>query len=258
MILVISPAKTLDFETQPPIDTHSEPVHLKQSRALVKELKPLAPKDLSQLMGISDQLASLNASRYQEWKTPFTPKNAKQAVYAFKGDVYTGLEAESLKKRDMNFAQKHLRILSGLYGLLKPLDLIQPYRLEMGTKFKNSKGKDLYEFWGSKITDALNTDLKDSKSEVLVNLASNEYFKSVQKKSLAADVITPVFKDYKNGQYKVISFFAKKARGLMAAYIIQNRITDVEQIKDFDVAGYRFSAEDSKPKEWVFLRDEAQ
>ena len=254
--MVISPAKTLDFETASPVDTFTQPEHLKHSKALIKELKDLTPADLSQLMGISDQLAGLNVARFQEWKTPFTEKNAKQAIYAFKGDVYTGLDAESLSKREMNFAQKHLRILSGLYGLLKPYDLIQPYRLEMGTKFTNARGKDLYEFWGSEITESLNSEFKALKSDVLVNLASNEYFKSVKKKELAGEIITPVFKDYKNGQYKIISFFAKKARGMMSAYVIKNKITAVEDIKSFDFGGYSFSAKDSKEREWVFTRKE--
>lgn len=255
MLMLVSPAKTLDYETELPIDDYSEPELLNQAAELIKELKELTPADVADLMGLSDKLAHLNVTRFQHWKRPFKPSNARPAIYAFKGDVYTGLDAYSLKKSDMNFAQKHLRILSGLYGLLKPLDLMQPYRLEMGTKFENAKGKNLYEFWGNQITDLINEHL--GKSNTIVNLASNEYFKAVKKKELNAEIITPNFKDEKNGQYKVISFYAKKARGMMAAYIIKNRIKDVEDIKKFDVAGYRFSEEHSKGNEWVFIRDEA-
>ncbi|EAT13300.1 peroxide stress protein YaaA [Bermanella marisrubri] len=255
MLMLVSPAKTLDYETELPIDDYSEPELLDEAGQLIKELKELTPSEVADLMGLSDKLAHLNVTRFQHWKRPFKPSNARPAIYAFKGDVYTGLDAYSFKKSDMNFAQKHLRILSGLYGLLKPLDLMQPYRLEMGTKFENAKGKNLYEFWGSQITDLINAHL--GKSKTIVNLASNEYFKSVKKKDLNAEIITPNFKDEKNGQYKVISFYAKKARGMMAAYIIKNRIKDVEDIKNFDVAGYRFSETHSKGNEWVFIRDEA-
>jgi len=206
-------------------------------------------------MSISDKLGQLNAERFQTWHTPFTPDNARQAVLAFKGDVYTGLDAESFSSGDFSFAQKHLRILSGLYGLLKPLDLMQPYRLEMGTRFENTRGKDLYAFWGSKITEALN-QLLASDDKVLVNLASNEYFKSVQKKHLDARLVTPQFKDWKNGQYKMISFYAKKARGLMCRYAIQNRITQADDLKGFNLDGYYFSEDQSDNNNWVFLRDE--
>lgn len=258
MLLVVSPAKTLDYESELPLseDQFTQPELLKDSQVLVNQLKEYSPSEIGSLMKLSDKLAVLNATRFVEWKKPFTPKNARPAVYAFKGDVYTGLDAYQLTKQDMKFAQKHLRILSGLYGLLKPLDLMQAYRLEMGTKLENERGKDLYAFWGNKITDQLNLDLK-AKGDVLINLASNEYFKSVQKKALNAEIITPVFKDEKNGQYKVISFFAKKARGMMAAYIIQNRITKAEDIKSFDVAGYQFNPDMSKGNEWVFSRAEA-
>ena len=255
MLMVVSPAKTLDYETELPIQEFSQPELLDDAQELIDQLKKLTPADVASLMKLSDKLADLNVNRFAHWKQPFTQDNARPAVYAFKGDVYTGLDAYSLKKSDMNFAQKHLRMLSGLYGLLKPLDLMQPYRLEMGTKFTNKRGANLYDFWGNIITDKLNEEMK--KGEVLLNLASNEYFKSVKKKDLNADIITPVFKDEKNGQYKVISFFAKKARGYMAAYVIKNRIKNVEDIKNFDVEGYRYSEEMSKPKEWVFIRDEA-
>jgi hypothetical protein len=210
--------------------------------------------DIASLMKLSDKLAGLNAARYESWQTPFNVENAKQAVLAFKGDVYTGLDADSLDDAGFEFAQKHLRILSGLYGVLKPLDLIQPYRLEMGTKLDNSGGKDLYAFWGSKLRDSLQQDeaLHDG---VLINLASNEYFKAVEAKKLKARTITPVFKDWKNGQYKMISFYAKKARGLMSRYIIDNKLTEPDAIKLFDYEGYRFSEDMSKSDEWVFIRD---
>jgi len=261
MIVVISPAKTLDFDTPAHVELHSEPDHLTQSRKLIKVLKQMAPQDIAALMGISDKLAELNAQRYQDWKTPFTTKNAKQAILAFQGDVYLGLDAGSMGKREFNFAQKQLRILSGLYGVLRPMDLIQPYRLEMGTKLPTPKASNLYEFWGERITQTLNADLERSKSDALINLASNEYFNSVNLESLNAEVITPVFKDYKNGQYKIISFYAKKARGMMAAYAIRNRITKPEQLKDFDTAGYHYSESESnklknKSKNWVFIRKE--
>ncbi|WP_086481109.1 peroxide stress protein YaaA [Oceanospirillum sanctuarii] len=255
MKLVISPAKTLDFESAPVTQTYSDPSFLENSQLLVDELKELSQADVATLMKLSDKLAALNVARFGSWETPFTPDNAKQAILAFKGDVYTGLDAESFSEEDFSFAQNHLRILSGLYGLLKPLDLIQPYRLEMGTKFTNSRGKNLYEFWDMQLTDALNNEFAEEKEPVLINLASNEYFKAVKTKNLQAEIITPVFKDWKNGQYKMISFYAKKARGLMAAYIIQNQLSDPEQLKNFDTEGYYFNEEQSKGNEWVFLRD---
>ena len=256
MLLLISPAKKLDADTPSQIKKTSQPVFLDDARLLINDLLQLAPQEVSALMGISDSLGVLNYDRYQQWQTPFTADNAKQALFMFKGDVYVGLDAESLSSDDLVFAQKHLRILSGLYGLLKPLDLMQAYRLEMGAKFPNARGSNLYKFWGDKITDALNTQLKQSNSQVLVNLASNEYFKSVNTKTLNADVITPVFKDQKNGQYKIISFYAKKARGLMAAFIIKEKITEVEQLKNFTSGGYIYSAELSAGANWVFTRDE--
>ncbi|UTW11902.1 peroxide stress protein YaaA [Marinobacterium rhizophilum] len=256
MLTVISPAKTLDFDTPPTIDRHSQPAYLDQSQLLIDELRTLAVQDVAELMKLSDKLASLNVARYASWDRPFNADNAKQALLAFKGDVYTGLDAQSLSAEDLDFAQSRLRILSGLYGLLKPLDLMQPYRLEMGTKLGNSRGKDLYQFWGPRLTDALNQELAQS-SPVLVNLASNEYFRSVQPKALDARLITPVFKDWKNGQYKIISFYAKKARGLMARYIIQNRIQDPEQLRAFDIDGYRFAPSMSQGDTWVFIRDHA-
>ena len=256
MLMVISPAKTLDFETAAKTKVSTTPDFLDQSQQLIDQLQVLSPADISGLMGISDKLGTLNFDRFSQWHTPFDAANAKQALLAFKGDVYTGLDAESFNSKDFSFAQKHLRILSGLYGLLRPLDLIQPYRLEMGTKFANKGGANLYQFWGGLITDAMNAQLKKTKSDVLVNLASNEYFKSLQSKELSADIITPVFKDFKNGKYKIISFYAKKARGLMSAYVIKNKITEVEDIKAFDTDGYRYNAAMSTAREWVFLRDE--
>ena len=254
MLIVISPAKTLDFETAPITKVHTQPEFLKESRQLVSQLKELTPAEVSSLMKISDKLGVLNFLRFNEWKTPFTLNNSKQALLAFKGDVYTGINADSFNSRDLKFAQKHLRILSGLYGVLKPLDLIQAYRLEMGSKFKNRKGKDLYEFWESKLTDQINQDLKASKSKYLINLASNEYFKSLQADAINAEIIVPVFKDYKNGKYKIISFYAKKARGLMSAYIIKNRLKNPEDIKVFDVDGYKFCKSASNSTNWVFQR----
>jgi hypothetical protein len=254
MLMVISPAKTLDFETAAVTSTFTQPRYLDDSAKLIERLRKMSTADIASLMKLSDKLAGLNAARYESWQTPFNVENAKQAVLAFKGDVYTGLDADSLDAAGFEFAQKHLRILSGLYGVLKPLDLIQPYRLEMGTKLDNSGGKDLYAFWGSKLRDSLQQDeaLHDG---VLINLASNEYFKAVEAKKLKARIITPVFKDWKNGQYKMISFYAKKARGLMSRYIIDNKLTEPDAIKLFDYEGYRFSEDMSKSDEWVFIRD---
>lgn len=255
MLMVISPAKTLDYDTAPATKTATQPDFLDDSAELINELRALAPQDISTLMSISDQLGTLNFDRFQQWSQPFTADNAKQAVLAFKGDVYTGLQAESFTAQEFKFAQKHLRILSGLYGVLRPLDLMQAYRLEMGTKFQNGRGKNLYEFWGDKVTDALNAQLKKLKTDTLVNLASNEYFKVVNKKILNAEIITPAFKDLKNGEYKIISFYAKKARGLMSAWAIQNGVTQAEGLKDFHVHGYQYNAELSKGNTWVFTRD---
>lgn len=257
MLMVISPAKTLDFETLPTTSEHTTPDFLDDSEELIEQLREMSPHDVSALMKISDKLGNLNFDRYLSWDKKFTLDNAKQALLAFKGDVYTGLDAESLSGDDLIWAQDHLRILSGLYGLLRPLDLIQAYRLEMGTKLVNGCGKDLYQFWGSKITDALNQQQADESLPVLVNLASNEYFKSVQSKQLNAEIITPVFKDWKGDKYKIISFYAKKARGLMVAYIIRNRLNDVEQIKNFDSEGYVYNPAMSSAKEWVFTREAA-
>ncbi|PCI18391.1 MAG: peroxide stress protein YaaA [Piscirickettsiaceae bacterium] len=257
MLLLISPAKTLDFESPAITEQYSQPEFLDDSAELIDQLKTLSPNDVSSLMSISEKLGVLNSNRFIAWRTPFTPDNSKQALLAFKGDVYEGMAANTLSEDDLNWANNHLRILSGLYGLLKPLDLIQPYRLEMGARFNNQRGKNLYEFWGDKITDKINQELLNQKSPVLINLASNEYFKSVKVKNLTAAVITPVFKDWKNDKYKIISFYAKKARGMMSAYIIKNRIESPSDIKQFDTVGYTYSAEQSSENEWVFLRKEA-
>lgn len=257
MQIVISPAKTLDFDTPHKIKTATQPDFIKESKALIGQLKKLSAQDVSSLMGISDKLGALNASRFQQWKPPFTADNARQAALAFKGDVYVGLDAGSLTEKQLLWAQDHLLILSGLYGLLRPLDLIQPYRLEMGTAFENKAGKNLYEFWDKKLTNAVNARLASDKKPVLVNLASNEYFKALDSKKINGEIITPVFKDQKNGQYKIISFYAKKARGLMVRYIIDKKITNPQKLKQFDYEGYYFNAAMSDHKQWVFLRDHA-
>ncbi|AKO52109.1 hypothetical protein ABA45_06465 [Marinobacter psychrophilus] len=255
MLMVISPAKTLDYKSPLATEHHTQPNFLEPARELIDQLKELEPHQVSNLMSISDKLGQLNAERFSDWSTPFTPSNARQAILAFKGDVYTGLDAESFSDSEFQFAQKHLRMLSGLYGVLKPLDLMQPYRLEMGTKFENQHGKDLYAFWGDTITQEVNRLLNDDDG-VLVNLASNEYFKAVHKKDLEGRLITPNFKDQKNGQYKIISFYAKKARGLMCRYAIKNGITKADDLKKFDLDGYYFSPEQSDANNWIFLREE--
>ncbi|MBF7071992.1 peroxide stress protein YaaA [Glaciecola sp. MH2013] len=258
MLMVVSPAKNLDFESSVPVSDFTQPAMLNDAKELVETCKTLAPSDLASLMKISDKLSILNAERFSSFETPFTTKNARQALFAFNGDVYTGIDAQSLSEDDLAFAQKHLRILSGLYGLLRPLDLMQAYRLEMGTKLENTRGKSLYEFWGTSITDALNQSLDNEGSDkkVLVNLASNEYFSSVKKKNLNATIITPQFKDEKNGKYKIISFYAKKARGLMARYIIQNRISQVEDLKSFNLGAYEYCDAESTATDFVFKRAE--
>ncbi|MBB5193096.1 hypothetical protein HNQ50_003850 [Silvimonas terrae] len=250
LLMVVSPAKTLDYTSDLPTDRHSKPKHLAQAAPLVEILKAMTPLQISQLMDISDDLAVLNAGRFQSWRTPFTRKNARPAVFAFKGDVYEGLDAGTLDDAAHDYLERHLRILSGLYGILRPFDLIQPYRLEMGRPLTNPQGKNLYAWWGTTQTDSINAD----KPAVLVNLASDEYFKSVKPKALNCPVITPVFEDYKNGQYKIISFFAKRARGLMARYAAQNAITDPEQLKGFDLDGYAYAAQESDAMRWVFRR----
>lgn len=231
------PAKTLDYDTPPVTERFTLPQYLDESQALIQQLRELSPAQISELMHLSDKLAGLNAARFGSWTPDFTPANAKQALLAFKGDVYTGLDAESLSDDDFSYAQDHLRMLSGLYGLLRPLDLMQPYRLEMGTKLANARGKDLYAFWGTRISEWLNQALADQGDDVLLNLASNEYFSAVKRSALKARVINVDFKDQKNGQYKIISFYAKKARGMMSRFVIQQRISTPEQLKQFDAQG---------------------
>ncbi|PKM31340.1 MAG: peroxide stress protein YaaA [Gammaproteobacteria bacterium HGW-Gammaproteobacteria-11] len=256
MLMVISPAKTLDYDTPAVIDTHTKPRFLQHSAELIAVLREKSPQDIAELMSLSDKLASLNVARFGSWSDKVSKKNSKQALLAFKGDVYTGLNAEDFSEADFAFAQKHLRMLSGLYGLLRPLDLMQPYRLEMGTKLPTARGKDLYAFWGEQISQWLNKDLADQDDGVLLNLASQEYFSAVKPKALKARVIDTVFKDQKNGQYKIISFYAKKARGLMARWVIKERITDPEKLKDFDLDGYYYDPTSSSADKLVFLREE--
>ncbi|MCG8707564.1 peroxide stress protein YaaA [Brenneria sp. 4F2] len=256
MLIIISPAKTLDYTSPLATKRYTQPALLDYSSQLISICKKLTPAQISSLMGISDRLGSLNAGRFNDWHPDFTPDNARQALLAFKGDVYTGLAAENLSEEDFDFAQQHLRMLSGLYGVLRPLDLMQPYRLEMGIKLGNKAGKDLYSFWGDIITDNLNQALSAQGDDILINLASDEYFKSVQPKKLNARLIKPVFLDEKNGKFKVISFYAKKARGLMSRFIIQNRLTKPEQLKAFNVEGYVFADAESSAHELVFKRHE--
>lgn len=254
MLTVISPAKTLDFDTPTLTDVYTQPAHLTQSRQLVRRLRELSTQDISKMMSVSDNLAELNRERFKQWKTPFRPDNSRQAIFAFKGDVYLGLDAYSMAPAEVDFAQNHLRILSGLYGLLRPLDLMQAYRLEMGTRLGTEQGSNLYQFWGDRITKTINRELKQSDSQTLVNLASGEYFKSIKPKQLNAEIITPAFKEYRDGEYKFIQFFAKKARGSMARYLIDRKIDNPEALKDFDYAGYGYNAELSGNNEWVFTR----
>ncbi len=255
MLILISPAKKLDYAAPPVTEEYSQPQFLAQSQLLVDQLKTLGPHELGSLMHLSDKLAALNFERYAEWQQPFAPANAKQAVLAFRGDVYAGMDADSMDAATLAYAQQHLRILSGLYGILRPLDLMQAYRLEMGTALKNARGKDLYAFWGTMITDKLNQDLAGSGSELVVNLASNEYFKSVKPARLNGTLVTPVFKDWKNDQYKMISFFAKKARGMMTRYLLEQRVDQAAGVLDFAAAGYAYNATlTHNPQQPVFTR----
>lgn len=258
MLMVISPAKTLDYDTPPTTQRFTLPEHLDHAELLIDQLREFSPQQISKLMHLSDKLAALNVARYGSWTPDVTSNNAKQALLAFKGDVYTGLNAQDFTEQDFEFAQRHLRMLSGLYGVLRPLDLMQPYRLEMGTKLANPRGKDLYAFWGERISEWLNQALASQGDDVLLNLASNEYFGAVKRKSLNARVIEVDFKDLKNGQYKIISFYAKKARGLMSRYVIKERIEQPEQLKAFGYDGYRFSADHSSADHLVFLRDTSE
>jgi hypothetical protein len=254
MLIFLSPAKSLDYKTPPHIATHTLPAYPKQSEALIKQLRKLSPADIAKLMDLSDPLARLNFNRYADWTLPFSPENAKQAVLAFDGDVYDGLAARTMSAEDLDFAQKQVRILSGLYGILKPLDLMQPYRLEMGTKFANKVGKDLYAFWGERLLKAINAELDAMPRPVAINLASEEYFKAALGRKIKGELIQPVFEDWKNGKYKIISFYAKRARGLMTRYAVLNRLTEPEALKDFDDDGYAFAPEASDKSSWVFRR----
>lgn len=254
MLILISPAKKLDFETAPITDRHTQCAFLDDAQELINTVKQLSQTEIAKLMHLSDNLAELNVQRYQDWSLPFNPQNAKAALLAFKGDVYAGMNADTFTEANLSFAQQHLRMLSGLYGLLRPLDLMQPYRLEMGTRLSNPKGKNLYEFWGEKITDAVNQAVSESGSDMLLNLASNEYFKSVKTKQLNGQLITPQFKEYKDGDYKVIGIYAKRARGLMSRYIIENELIDAQGIKAFDWEGYSYNKALSDDANWVFTR----
>ncbi|RLD56102.1 MAG: peroxide stress protein YaaA [Bacteroidetes bacterium] len=254
MLIIISPAKTLDTEKQSVTAKYSQPEFLDEAQSLIGELQNFSPDGLSKIMKISPKLADLNWTRFKEWILPFTLQNSKQALLCFKGDVYTGLEASTLQTDEIDFANNHLRILSGLYGILRPFDLMQAYRLEMGIPLKSGKRKNLYGFWGDKITNNLNKTIADGNIKHLINLASNEYYKAIDPKNVNAEIITPVFKEFRNGQYKFLSVFGKRARGLMARFIIQNKLTDPEQMKLFDMEGYYFNDKLSGETEWVFTR----
>lgn len=257
MLLVISPAKSLDFERLLPALKVTEPEFLDASLILNRTLRDFSPQDLSALMSISAKLGELNFERNLNWSLPFTLQNARPAIFAFTGDVYAGLDVDSYTEQDLNYAQDHLRILSGLYGVLRPLDLIQAYRLEMGTALKQGKLKSLYAFWGDKLSANLRNTLQNHEQQVVINLASTEYFSAVNEKSLEFPVISPVFKDFKNGQYKIISFFAKRARGKMASYIIKNRVNNLDEITQFSIDGYHYSQSESTHNTPVFLRKQA-
>ena len=252
MKIVISPAKSLEFEKELPTKKHTEALFLKESRQIQKELKQKSPKELSELMHISDKLADLNWERNKDWRTPFTTDNARPAIYTFDGDVYTGLDAYTIPVSKIDVLQDQLRILSGLYGILKPLDLMQAYRLEMGTKLPIGEASNLYEFWKDSITKSLNKELADD--ELFVNLASNEYFSAVDVKKLKVPVITPDFKDYKDGKLKIISFYAKKARGMMVRYIVDTNAKTIDDLKGFNYDGYQFDGNLSKDNHLVFTR----
>lgn len=255
MIIVLSPAKTLDYSVTTP-ENHTAPQFLSQSAQLIKTLKAKEPKDIALLMGLSDKLATLNFDRYQSWSaTKSASAEAKPSLFVFKGDVYQGLKADEFSKTDIKFAQKHLRILSGLYGILRPLDVMKPYRLEMGTKLQTNNASNLYQFWGDKIQSNIIRELEEQKSNLLVNLASKEYFTVLGKIPAEVNVISPVFKDQKNGQYKIISFYAKKVRGTMTNWLVKNKIKNAKDITQFAEDGYYYSKELSSPQEPVFLRD---
>lgn len=254
MIAILSPAKTLDFDRDYQLNEYTIPDFMPETACLVEELKSYKPEDLSNLMSISPSLSDLNFQRYQDWDTHFDLSNAKQSILCFKGGVYVGLNIDSFSKSDLTYAQNYLRILSGLHGLLRPFDLIKPYRLEMGTKLKNKNGKNLYDFWGDKITNLINNNLQESSSEFLLNLASNEYFSCLNSEQISRFIVNVKFLDEKNGVYKIISFFAKKARGAMAAFVIKNKIKKINDLKDFNDLGYIFNKERSDKKTLVFIR----
>ena len=254
MLAILSPAKTLDYETPLKTKLNSQPIYGRESNQLIKTLRTFEPFEVASLMKISDKLADLNHKRYAEWRNKPAESKTRPAALAFKGDVYQGLEAESFTDNDLKFAQRHLRILSGLYGLLRPLDVIQPYRLEMGTKLKTSKGQNLYDYWGTKLTTGLNEALKESKEGTLVNLASNEYFGAVQPKLLEGSLLNIGFKEKRNGQLKFVSFSAKKARGLMAKFIIKERLKNPDDLKNFDLEDYKFNKKLSSELDWTFSR----
>lgn len=254
MIILLSPAKTLDTKTPSRVKSATQPAFLEHSETLVGTLKTYGPKKLGKLMGISDALATTNAERFDQWGTPFDTDNARPAIQMFRGDVYVGLDADSLSRTDLTYAQKHLRILSGLYGVLRPLDLIQAYRLEMGTSLKTAQGRSLYDFWGDELTNALNDELANKRKPFVVNLASVEYFSAIKPATLNASLVSPVFQDEKKGQYKIVSFFAKKARGAMARYLVQNRCKRVEDLEQFNLDGYRYNKAESSEGRPVFRR----
>lgn len=254
MFVILSPAKTLDFESEIPKVEATEIRFPMESQTLASVLKTKSAVELTRLMNISNQLAVLNAERYFQWRWPFKKEDTRSALFAFKGDVYSGLDAFSMEMDTIRYTQTHVRILSGLYGLLRPLDAIMPYRLEMGTRLTTSKGDDLYRFWGNEITRLLNEDMMQCGQTILVNLASQEYFKSLDLKFLDVEVVTPVFKDFKNGEYKIISFFAKKARGMMTRFIVENRLSSPDDLKAFDMDGYHFNNEMSNNNQFVFTR----
>lgn len=258
MLFLISPAKALDYETPPVTATHTQPLFVPQASELIEVLREKSPQQIAELMDLSDQLSGLNVARYQAWRPKFSPKTAKQAVLAFDGDVYGGLDAKTLSEDELAWTQQHLCILSGLYGVLRPLDLMRPYRLEMGTRLQTHKGRNLYQFWGTQIADYLNQRAAADATPVVVNLASEEYFKSVDRKALKPRVVTCVFEEFKAGKYKVISFMAKRARGLMVRHAVRERAVSVEQLKRFDAEGYRYMADVSEPDRLVFRREAAR
>lgn len=254
MLIIISPAKTLDYKSQINIVGESEAPFLKESQALIKKLQKLKPVKISELMKVSSDIAYLNHDRFAQWQYPFLEGTARQAILAFKGEVYNGLDAYSLNQEEIDYAQNHLRMLSGLYGVLRPLDMMMPYRLEMGTKLAIRKSKNLYEFWGEKIRKKVQESIDEQNEKVLVNLASNEYYKAVKAKKLKAKIITPIFKQAKGDDYKVIAIFAKKARGLMSRFIIKNRIENPEELKHFNLDGYLYNEELSNETDYIFTR----